>query len=505
VIKPLILRRVTISFTAREAARTMSIGGSGRPRQAEETLPKLREHLGTHSAYEPTLPEPLDLVMQDLSALFGFSAASLLAPILTLAGAALGDSVVLETSISPSPLNACLDCALLDESPEVESLAQVLAQPFREEQDRRIAALGSLRPKDIRANIRAVEDQREAFFGQTLFRDSAAEASFDQEVQACQNLLYPVLLVENLPPGFIHQAIVRNGGNGLLCLENAETVRSLLKSPKKSRADFEAKARAFQNRTRESGLLEEHQGPTLVRPSISCLLRCDAPTIAGLACSPDPAVQHFAQQLILCSPAASRFSMSCGSAGVPDSWVAIITNLFLSRVTAKPRRLILSLQAEALLLEYTRECGRESQPGRLTRLAPVLAGKTALILHVSTTGSPMAISVATMAAAIALTRQLTQDSDAVANQCVSAHQSGDRRARTARLLQKIQANAQISERELQRSANLKIEELRAIVDELVRMGQVHYRQDGRIEAAQDASEQDEFCAKSSSPVPPEVR
>jgi hypothetical protein len=34
---------------------------------------------------------------------------------------------------------------------------------------------------------------------------------------------------------------------------------------------------------------------------------------------------------------------------------------------------------------------------------------------------------------------------------------------------------------------------------------VHYRQDGRIEAAQDASEQDEFCAKSSSPVPPEVR
>jgi hypothetical protein len=59
------------------------------------------------------------------------------------AGAAFGNSVALETSIFPSPLNACLHCALIDESPEVELLVQVLAQPFREEQDRRIVALGN--------------------------------------------------------------------------------------------------------------------------------------------------------------------------------------------------------------------------------------------------------------------------------------------------------------------------------------------------------------------------
>ena len=166
---------------------------------------------------------------------------------------------------------------------------------------------------------------------------------------------------------------------------------------------------------------------------------------------------------------------------------------------------MLSAEAAALLLGYVQECGRPYGVGRLTKLAPVLAGKYALILHASTTDSIDEIPPVTMATAIGLARRIVRESDAAANQCASAHQSDDRRARTARLLQKIRASAQISERELQRSANLKLDELRAIVDDLVRMGHVHYRQDCRIEAAHSAAEQDEFGAESLSAVLPEQR
>ena len=135
-----------------------------------------------------------------------------------------------------------------------------------------------------------------------------------------------------------------------------------------------------------------------------------------------------------------------------------------------------------MLIEYARESGRPGDPHRLSKLAPVLAAKIALILEVCAAESVGEISADTMAGAIELTRCSIVETNAAANRCVSADESRDRAAKAARVLERIQAVSEISERELQRSANVKLAELREITDELVRLGKVRYLREGVLQA-----------------------
>jgi hypothetical protein len=447
--------------------------------QKDQTVP---EHSVEESARQLRLPEPLEAVLKDLSEQFGFGVGSLVAPVLTLAGAALGNSVVLETSIFPSAINACLDCAIVDETSDAEMLLQVLVQPLLEVQDRRIAARENLRAKEIRAKIRAIEEEKEEFFGRAFFRDPEAESGFDQRIQAYSELLHPLVLVANLAPGRLHEAVLRNGGTGLLDFVNGVGVRGRLKAHKKGRPDFEAITRAFHNQTREADLLDESKGPTMVRPAISSLVQCDQQTLACLLCARDSSVRQFADQLVICLLDTSGNSFGDCPAGVPDSWRALVSKLFGRRVTDKSSRLRLSSAAAELLVEYAQESRRPGDPHRLSKLAPVLAAKIALILELCAGESVGEISVDTMASAIELTRSSIVEANAAANRCVAADQSSGRAAKTARVLERIQAVSEISERELQRSANLRLAELRDITDEFVRLGQVRYLREGVLQA-----------------------
>jgi predicted HTH transcriptional regulator len=94
-----------------------------------------------------------------------------------------------------------------------------------------------------------------------------------------------------------------------------------------------------------------------------------------------------------------------------------------------------------------------------------------------------------MFTAIELTRRTIRDTNTAANQCISAEQSSSRVVNRARVLRIIIANCKISERDLQRSANLKIDEVRAILEELVQMGQARYAGGGLIEAVKQPQPQ----------------
>lgn len=432
------------------------------------------------NASDPVLPNPFDEVVRDLSQQFTCSAASVLTPSLTFAGGVVGNSMVLETNAFSSPLNACLDCAVIENSPEVEFLMQTLAQPLRDQQDQRIAALGDLSAKDIKAKLRTIEEEEASFFGQALFRDAEAQASFQDRKRKWEDLLCPILLVENLAPGLLHNAVMRSGGNGLMDLRNALAVRGLLNARKKGKADFEVKTRAFQNKTREATLLEDNRGATPVRPAISGLLHCDRQTMASLLCSSDGTIKQFLAQLIIVSPDFSGRTAAYRSAAVPDSWRTLIANLVNQRTT-QSRRLSLSPVASALLSQYIQEIERQREPGRLDRLAPILAAKSALIFSASTGESRDEIPEAIMSAAIEFSRQAIRETNLAANRCISAEQSSGRESNQRRVLQIVAAESQISERDLQRSANLKIEQVRSLLNELVHAGQVRYAEPGIVE------------------------
>ena len=84
---------------------------------------------------------------------------------LTISGVALGKDSLVETPLLSAPVHASFLCAFVGEkSGRLEDWVDRLAQPLREEQDRRLAALGNLRAKDLQAQMKAIEEEREAFF-----------------------------------------------------------------------------------------------------------------------------------------------------------------------------------------------------------------------------------------------------------------------------------------------------------------------------------------------------
>src|SRR5216684_4378663 len=91
-------------------------------------------------------------------------------------------------------------------------------------------------------------------------------------------------------------------------------------------------------------------------------LLCDRQAMASLLCSPDPAVEQFADELIICTPENLGTSVSSGSAAVPDSLRALIANLLKRPSGGKPRHFSLSPAGSALLLEYAQASGRLTTP-----------------------------------------------------------------------------------------------------------------------------------------------
>jgi hypothetical protein len=251
-------------------------------------------------------------------------------------------------------------------------------------------------------------------------------------------------------------------------------MQMLPKSRKKGRLDLVQLARAQQNKSHEAGVLEHHK-TAVVHPAISSLIRCRELTMAALLCSQEPAVAQFVDQLILSFPTNSM-STSCGS--VPESLRVLLTKLFVHRGPSGPRILTLSSSALALLLQYGLKL--QGQPGRLSRQAAILAGKIALILHAISTPAVHEIPAATMIAAIEIADAIIAETNAAANRCVSSHGTSGLMAKAARVLQQIQAHPPISERDLQRNTNMRADEVRLVVEHLIHLGQVRYRQEDDI-------------------------
>ncbi len=439
-----------------------------------------------HHTFDVTkLPKQIQNPLLELSRRIGFSTSSLLAPMFTVAGAGLGNGFVLETELFPGSLNACLDCGLIGDTMGAEWVAELITQPLREEQDRRIAASANTTAKVLRKRIRDIEAEKERFFGNALMRDPAAESSFDSRIQALHDQLYPVLIVEDPAPGCAHDAAIRSGGNGVLVSYGDAMMQILIKARKKGSLDFVLLGRAQHNKSHEGGVLENHN-TSLVRPAVSCLIRCSEQSMSNLLCSPQPAVAQFVDQLIIAFPANSM-STTCGS--VPDSWRLLLTDLLVHRGPSGSRTLTLSPSASALLVQYARDLGVHGQPGRLSRQAAMLVGKIALILHAISSTSAHEIPAATVIAAIAVAEAIIKQTTAAANRCVSSHGTSGLTAKAARLFQKIQTRPPISERELQRRTNMRADELRLVVEHLVQLGQVRYRPEDHLIESLHAQQQ----------------
>jgi len=213
----------------------------------------------------------------------------LLAPMVTISGVALGNTSFVETPLLADPVHASLSCALVGEdSRQLEETVDRLTLPLRREQDRRLAALGNQSSKEIRAQIRSIERERESFFAGAVVRDPAAVATFEERIRELTQLLRPALVVENLRPGLLERAAARGGGSHLAAYNE-----SLFSELTRARPDFELLVRSWQGKTPQTRLLQENATVASVWPLIGALFRLGHAVLARLACSSDPLFASF--------------------------------------------------------------------------------------------------------------------------------------------------------------------------------------------------------------------
>jgi hypothetical protein len=141
----------------------------------------------------------------------------------------------------------------------------------------------------------------------------------------------------------------------------------------------------------------------------------------------------------------------------------------------------LSKAAAELLAQYALRNRRDGGQG-LSKHAPILVCKLALILHVIA-GAGTEVSLSTMCAALEASAWILDQSTTTLNRCVAAAQLMETGCEADQMLKKIQTLSPVSVRQLQRTyRQIKVEELRRILDQLVVTGQVRLRTDGFIEA-----------------------
>ena len=463
---------------AKESLSCRVIGLWAKPttkKPAEAVVSQQPQHSAEQG--EPRLPAELSETLNEFSTRLGVHPTALLGPVFTVAGVPLGNTV-LETDLFPVPINACLECLIVeDNDPEVERLVQALVQPLRDEQDQRISAAGHRRSRQIRAEVRALENERESFFAGALKRNHAAAASFDLKIKSLQDQLQPLLVSDNHALGSLHLAVALS--DGLLANYDPATFQSTIKARKKGAADLELIAHGWQNRTPAAGLVDLSGKIVAVRPAVSCLARCDERILASLACANEPAIRHFADRLIVVD--LHNATMALGSGSVPKCWRTLLKRLMASRRPHQPRCFRLSKAAAELLAEYAVRNRRDGGQG-LSKYATILVCKLALILHVMA-GTGTEVSLCTMGAALEASAWILNESTTALNRCVAAAQLTEMECEADQMLKKIQILSPVSVRELQRTyRRIKVEELRRILDQLVAAGQVRLRTDGLIEA-----------------------
>jgi hypothetical protein len=397
----------------------------------------------------------------------------LLAAMLTISGATLGNASSLETTLLPNRVNGALHCALVGDSAQCEDLADRLTDFLRREQDDRLVALGNSRTKDIRSQIKEIEQEREAFFGGSVVRDRTAVASFEDRIRTLQRLLHPALIVENPQAGGLEKAAARCGGS-LLAVYGESFIADL----KRARCDIEILVRSWQGKTPQTRLLDENAAALVVRPVIGGLFCLSQPTLARLACSLDPVVQRFFDRLIIVPVTGTELVL-------PDYWKEII-----SRCLTAPRlqgSLALALSAQTRLATFKAETEQSiCEEGRLRRQAPLLAAKVSRVLHVWVGDLAAEIGGETMERAVARTKKFVQESVNTANRCVAS--SAQLEEGEEQLLTKLRVHGPMSAHLLQRKyKKISMQELERVIGKLMAKGKVHRREDGVLEPVQQAA------------------
>jgi hypothetical protein len=396
-----------------------------------------------------------------------------LAPMLTISGVALGKDSLVETPLLAAPVHASFLCALVGEkNGRLGDWVDRLAQPLQEEQDGRLAALGNLRAKDLQAQITAIEEEREAFFGDAPVRDRHAAASFQERIGELDMLLRPALIVEDPPPHRL-EAVAARGRGSLLVVYNEDR----LSDPNKIRSELEILVRAWHRKTPQTRLWRETASAPPIRPLLGGLFHLSPTSLARLACSSEPVFRQFFDRLLICAPSPEGAKLA-----IPSCWFETLARLLAN--SGQQRCRSLTAAAAARLAQETDPAElAPSEQGRWRGQFPVLATKIGHVVQAWVDDSAEQVCDEAMEIAVIKAKEIVRQSLSTANRCVAADPSGGADEEERRLAGKLQVHGPLSDGALQRHyKKIPIQRLREMLARARQKGQVRCREDGRWEA-----------------------
>lgn len=432
------------------------------------------------------LPPKFSQVLAQGSAQFGLRRTSLVVPLLTISGSALGAHAIVETELFPGPVNPSLICVLCGgDAARAMGLVQAAVQVLRDEQDSRLQRAGELHGKGLEREIRRIEKERDRFFACDVVRDTAAVATFTERIENLRRLGQPLLVTESPPPGGLYQASAANGGGGLFAFYDERAVAKQLESRKRLEMDFALLASAGAGRTPEQSFRLQGKSPAVVRPVIGCVMICSSAILAQLLCSENSAARQLAEHILVSIPAASGSGSRFNGPGLAQlaAWVDTISQFLTLCDAGQAPRLGLSRAAFLLLSSYAGELERpQSGPGRLAGEAPRLALKLAAILHFWTGDWTRAIPAWLMRTAIALTKMILSETAEASNQCVSQREEAAREHAADLMWDKLRGKEPSSERRLFRRFDDSRNSVQGpVLAYLIDRGRVRRRKDGFLE------------------------
>jgi len=475
-------------------------GESGRPvaRQAGKESTAMASSATANPLEECQLPPEFKQFLTQVGANFGIAPALLLGGTLVNSGVAIGNGVVLQTSLWPSPINASLGFALAaDPTEPIEAAFEALSQALRDEADQRLSGMAG-GVKEIEQQIRNLEADRRAYFGSDVVRNVEVEANFQAKIERLRVLLNPLIMLENPRPGAIELGVQNSGGKGLFVWFEDSSFSRFLDAAKRDPGGFKFLTQTWEGKTPEWSFSKLSRGRPIIRPVVGSLLSCTPGTIARLVCSKEPAVREFADQLIMArgKPTQPASSNNGYLEALADFWPAWIGRMVGLRDGGLRRRLRLCRGAAAALAHYIKEtCQQLSEQERWTKRGPIKAAKVALNFHLWRSEASDELSEATMCAAIRTTRWLNQESAATACACAAGEEDRKIREQAAIMLQKLKKRIEHFQRPITRRDLYQCydNESRALHDPvlefLLRAGQVRWlddRPDGRLEPAADS-------------------
>jgi hypothetical protein len=417
---------------------------------------------------------------------FGWAPSTPVGVVLCVEGGTIGQGAVVKTDLWPTPVNPTLQLALCHEQSQLtEAALHAIAQPLRDEADKRLTRVGES-AKDLQRRIHKEEERLPEFYGNDVFRNPQAEAKSKARIAALKSQLTPLVFAQNRSPGALYQAVQASGGHGLLAYYTDGAINRLLDS-KKGAQDLLLLAQTGEGRTPDQSYTELGKGDPVVRPAVGCLLSGCERTLGRIVCSTDHAVAGLAEHLTLIRAPL----LSCRLFSADDCydslgfWAASVARWVTWRDSG-PRQFVLCPAARTVLLDYIKEVERRGSGQRWLKNSVLIVIKIGLNLHVWRADVGEQIGETTMRTAVALARWFSRETATTAVACLAAEQERQLRVAAEIMLRKLKNFGRaVRPRQLyQRYHDERVSIHRPVLEHLINRGQVRALKDGCVESVE---------------------